>query len=217
MENHNIDSIFKRAISESEDFYDSQSNKAKENIWSQVQSKKQNNLMPFLFRLLVAACILLFIWISVLSFSNYTARKKITTLVELNSALNNEIAINHKNEAFKTEQTIAADINLPDTVYIEKQVIVEKQIITTKQITDTVYIQQIVYIENKQTAESIFAIEDKPSTDSIFQRITEPYKTEILITNTELFKKEKRKKFQFKFGGNNDQQSSGTLAFSSKL
>lgn len=215
MENHNIDSLFRKAINESQDFYDSQANKSKERIWTNIPLQKQPK--PLLFRLLVAACILLFIGTSLLSISNFRAQKTINTLVESNGLLRNKATINIKNASINNQSTLAADVQTTDTVYVEKEVIVAKPVTTIKHITDTVYIQQLVYVEKEQAPDSIIALENRPPVDSLIHNAPVLYETEIVISNNGPLEKKKRKKFQFKFGGNKDHKNSGTIALTSKL
>ncbi len=215
METHHIDSIIKKAINESEGFYDIEANNAKERIWNKIQKQKQ--VQPLFIRLLVAACILLFMGISLILISNIKARNKINTLVEINSSLKNEAIKINSNVLNKKESKITTNVNLPDTVYIEKKVIVTVPLITTKQITDTVYIKQIVYVEKEYKQELLTVNENAYKKDSVFQSINNDYKTEILISNNESIKKEKRNNIKFKFGGNKDQINSGTSAFITKL
>lgn len=215
METHNIDSIFRKAINESGNFYDSEANMAKQRIWKQAQ--KQNQTKPFLFRLLVAACILLFISTTIITITHVKNRSQINTLVESNKQLENELAINNTNSTINKQSAIAANDKVTDTIYIEKKVIVNKPIVTTERITDTVYIKQMVFIEKEQTPEPIAIIENRNSTDTIEQTFVNNKKTEIIISNNEPVKRKKRKKIQFKFGGNKDHSKNGTLAFNRKL
>lgn len=215
METHDIDSIFRKAIHESGNFYDSEANDAKERIWNEVQGQKQSK--PFLFRLLVAACILLFFSTTVISISNIRNRTHINSLVELNKKLEDAAAKNNNKPAINKESAIAANVRFTDTIYIEKKVIVNKPIVTTQRITDTVYIKQMVYIEKEQTPELLTTIEIKNSPDPTTQTTESHQETEIIISNNEPVNKKKRRKLQIKFGGNKNQASSETLAFNRKL
>lgn len=217
METNKIDSIFKKSIVESEDYYETEANSAKSRIWSQVQHGNNKKTLPLLFRLLVAACILLFISTSFLFVSNIGTRNKLEALTELNTDMKNKVALVAKNDLINKELLIAANLNSPDTVFIEKKVIVTKSIIQKERITDTVYIQQIVYVENELIAESIIDIENSIPTDSTYQIITDNYSTEILINNTKTSKKENKKKFRLKFGGNRNSGNERAIALSSKL
>lgn len=217
METNNIDSFFKKSVNESENYYKDEANLAKERIWSQAQPKKKRKVLPLFFRLLAAACILLFISTTVLFISNLKTQKKVNALVEVNTELNEKVAENAKNTLIKNESSTAVNIASPDTVFIEKMVYVTNTVVQKEQVTDTVYIQQIVYVEKEISPESIMAIESSIPVDSADQIITENYETEILISNSEELKKEKRKKFKLKFGGNQNTGNDGAIALSSNL
>jgi hypothetical protein len=217
METHNIDSIIRKTIQESNDFYDAEANDAKEKIWNHIQMQQQKPKQPILNRLMLAACLLLFIGISVLLISNMQARKKIMALTEINSSLKNEADANRKNKFNKNEPIITANKVSHDTLYIEKKIIVPVPLITTKKYTDTVYIKQIVYVEKEQMQETPTVYESTYQKDSVLYTDKRNYKTEILISNNETLKKEKREKIKFKFGGTKDQIYTGTSAFFTKL
>lgn len=217
MENHNIDSIFKKAINESEDYYDQEAANAKERIWNQIQPHKKTHIKPLLFRLLAAACILLFISTSVIFIWNYNTQNRINRLVELNNKLEKQAARNNITTIINNEPIISETIISSDTVYLEKKVIVTKPIIRTQRITDTVYIQQIVYVEKEQAPQRIATFENEVPLDSVQQQSTTNYGTEIIISNNDPVKSKKRNKMRFKFGGNKDHSSKGTLALTSKL
>lgn len=216
METHKIDSIIKKAINESENHYDSEANIAKERIWNHIQLQKQNQSKQSLLRFLAAASILLFIGLSIITISNIRNRNTINTLVELNFKLKNEALISNKNN-LRQESIIASNVNIHDTIFIEKKVIKYTPLITAKQITDTVYIQQIVYVEKEHEPALVISNENNSSKDSIPRTIGNNYKSEIIISNKESLKAEKGKKFQIKFGGNIDHINSGTLAFTTNL
>jgi hypothetical protein len=216
METHKIDSIIKKVIRESENFYDSEATNAKERIWHHVQLKKQNQAKPLVFRLLVAASILLFIGLSILTISNIKNRNTINTLVELNSALREETAIINR-KSLLNEPLAANNAKIHDTIYIEKKVVEYRPIVTTKQITDTVYIQQIVYVEKEPQPASLEVDENRRPVDSVSHTIGNNYKSEITIRNSESTKREKGNKIQLKFGSNSDQTNRGTLAFTTEL
>lgn len=219
MEKHNIDSIFRKVINESEDHFSAEANQAQERIWNQVQQNTKKRSLPLLLLLLVAASILLFISTGILTMSNLNARKEINALVELNNDLKSRAASGPQIPVAENEPVISPQINAVDTVYIEKTVIVEKPVARVEKIVDTVYIRQIVYVEKEFTPESIVAIEETTDADSIYQDITQNSETEILISNSEAesLKKEKRKKIQIKFGGNQNPGNNGTIALTSKL
>jgi hypothetical protein len=217
METHNIDSIIKKAIDDSGNFYDHEANKAKERIWKQVQFKKQNPPRLILLRSLVAACILLFVSTSVIYISFIRTKETIKTLVELNSTLMNNSTANVQNSKPVKEPLTATNYNSPDTIFIEKKAIVTNPIIITKHIIDTVYIRQIVYVEKEMTSELLASVKNSIIADSSYQKNEKNYETEILIRNNELPKKEKGRRIQIKFGGNKNQLKNGILAFTARL
>jgi hypothetical protein len=217
METNKLDSFFRKSINESEDYYNIEANNAKERIWNQVRHKKKMLVIPIFFRLLAAACILLFISTSILFVLNLKSLNRINTLVELNTEMENKAAIQSKNEIIKNELLRAENQHLPDTVFIEKIVSVAKPVIQKIRITDTVYVPQVVYVEKEAIPEFIVASENTILADSIIQKTTGNYETEILISNNEDIKKEKQKKFKLKFGGNQNTGNDGRIALSSKL
>jgi hypothetical protein len=217
MKTHNIDSVFKKAIEKSGDFYSSEAIASKERIWENVRTKKQKQPRLILFWSLVAACIILFFSTTIITISNIKAKDKIETLAELNSNLKNEALANNQNSITNKEPENTAMINSPDTIYIEKEVIVSKPIVITKVIVDTVFVDQIVYIE-KETPQELLAINDSINqTGTTSQVIADSFDTKILIRNSETGKREKKKKFRIKFGGNKDQGNNGTLAISKEF
>ena len=217
METKKIDSLFRKSVNESQDYFETEADDAKSRIWSQVQQKNKKKAMPMLYRLLVAACILFFISTSVLMVSHLQTQKKIEALVVSNANLKSKVATNSQSISIKKASPIAENSNVTDTVYVEKKVTVTKSIIEKQRITDTVYIKQMVYATKETPPEMIAAIENDVATDSTFQNSSDNYKTEILIKNTKNLKKEKNKKFKFKFGGNRNSGNDVKLALTSKL
>jgi hypothetical protein len=217
MEPDKIDFVVKKAINESENFYDSEANSAMERIWNQVQLQRQNKHTSLFFRLLVAACILLFISTSVISILNINARNKINTLVALNRVLKNKATTYYKDSTITQESVTSAHVNSSDTVYIKKIVAVNKPIVTIKQTTDTIYITQIVNVEKEQSPELLTTIEKNISTDTICPKVAGANETEILIIKNESVTKKKRNNKLIRFGGNKDQSNSGVLAFTAKF
>ncbi|MBK6964774.1 MAG: sigma-70 family RNA polymerase sigma factor [Bacteroidales bacterium] len=191
METNKIDFIVKKAINESENYYDSKANSARERIWNQVQLQSSDKHTSHFFRLLVAACILLFISTSVVSILNMNARNRIKTLVALNSALKNKATMNYKDSSITEETVKSTYANSSDTAFIKNVAAIIKPVVTIQQITDTVFINQIVYVEKEQAPELLATTDKNISTDSIYQRITVKNETEILIVKNESLKKEK--------------------------
>jgi len=217
METHNIDSKIKRVVEESVNFYDSEADLAKERIWKQVRLRKQVNISLILLRLLVAACILLFFSTSVISVSYYRIKNSLKTVAEANSTLMNKTNAFYQKALIINEPLNAQEIKITDTIYIEKKVMVSQPVIVTKQVIDTVYVRQIVLVEKEQTPVLITDYENSIAGDSNIQNSMAQYETKILISNNEPVKQEKRRRIQFKFGGNNQQISDGTLALSAKF
>lgn len=217
MKTHNIDSIFKNAIDESEGFYSSEANDSKERIWDNIRTQKQKHPRLILFWSLVAACILLFFSTTVISLWNIKAQNKIETLVELNSNLMKKNMEKSQNFITATEPEKVAIANSIDTVYIEKEVIISKPIVITEVISDTVFIEQIVYVEKETSTELVANNDITNQTESSSQFISESIETKILIRNSKNDKKGKKKKVQIKFGSNKNQSNSGTLAYTKEF
>jgi hypothetical protein len=215
METNKLDSFFKKAISESENYFDSQANDAKEKIWDHIQLQSQSKSKTYLLRLLAAASIVLFIGLSILTILNIQNRNTITTLVDLNRKLKNEVEKNLDN-SLKNE-SIAANTIIHDTLIIEKKVIEYQTVVETKRVADTVYVQKIVYVEKEQTPVLMTTNDNTHTADSISQSRGTNYIKEILISKKEHVKKKKRKRFQFKFGNSKDQIDDGALALTANL
>ncbi len=217
METNKIDFIVKKAINESENYYDSKANSAKERIWNQVQLQRNDKHTSHFFRLLVAACILLFISTSVVSILNMNARNRIKTLVALNSELKNKANMNFNDSTITEEAVKSAQVNSTDTVFIRNVAAIVKPVVTIQQIKDTVFINQIVYVEKEQAPELLATTDKNISTDSISKKIAIKNETEILIVKNESVKKKKRTNKLIKFGGNRNQTSDGGLALTAKF
>ncbi len=217
METNNIDSIIKKAIEASGNFYGVEANKSKDKIWKHVQRQKQSHPRLILLRFLTASCILLLISTSVITISLVKTKKSMKTLVEVNSILKKKATVNNQNTSAEKKPVTAANVNSPDTIYIEKIRTASKPVIKTIQVVDTVYVKQIVYVEKEQHPELLTTNENSMVMDSTYQKNTNNYETNILISNRESVKQEKRKRIQIKFGGNKVQTSEGRLAFTAKL
>lgn len=216
MKTDNIDSEIKKIINGFDDYYDREAAKSKERIWQQVQLKKKSRSRVFLLRALAAACILLLIISFVVTNENIKANRKINVLVGLNNTLQAQINTNKANTLKQNKLLAATNINLPDTIYIEKKVLVSKPVVQTKQFVDTVYIERKVVVEKEQPKEREIA-NNNISTDTGSQVTTISHETQILIRGSEQIKQKKGRKLQFKFGGNRNQPNEGTLAFTTEL
>jgi hypothetical protein len=213
MKTSNIDSIFKKTVNDSVNYYDTEANKAKESIWQQVKTKKKNPIRPLLLRTLAAACFLLIICTTILSISYFQTKNSIQTLIETNNTLKQNF-----NNTLASNTPVQTNIHLTDTIYKVKKVIVTKPIITKVNIIDTVFVKQIVYVEKEQVPELITVNKSNIVADSSFQKSENNYKKEIFISNNKLIKKEKRKKLQLRFGGGKkNQEPSETMIFTAKL
>ena len=220
MELHDIDSIFKKVVDGSSNYYDAEAHLAKASIWQQVQVKKKVQLSPILFRLLVAACILLLLCTTTLSISFFKARKSMQTLVETNDALKNNLTGNSQNAlaAKAVSPIVKANAHSTDTVYREKKVIVYQSVMSTVKIVDTVYVKQLVYVEKESSPEITASKKNSATADSLAPKSGQKnYKKEILITDNTSIQKNKKSKIQIRFWGSKNQENNGTLAFSTKL
>lgn len=213
MEKHKIDSLVKKALNESDNFYDSEATKAQNRIWNQIHLQKQEK--PLYIRFLAAASILLFIGLSTVTFYNMKHKSAINELVESNVLLKKDLLIYKQNLLAKKETMAASYEPVTDTIYIEKK-IPQKPLVTTQYVTDTVYIKQIIYVEKEPDAGLIAVNETSSSLDSSSIKIENNYLSDIIISNNEPIDKKKAKKMKIKFGGNRSQIRKGTLALTTK-
>lgn len=215
METHKIDTLIKNALNDSENFYDSEALNAKERIWNQIHLQKQKK--PLYIRLLAAASILLFIGLSVVTFSNIKYKTTINVLAESNAHLKNVLQSNSQKSLTRKEDIPASYKTVTDTIYVKQKVVEYKPLVTTTYITDTVYVKQIEYVEKEQNT-NLTAVNENISLSSSPRKIGENnYLSEIILSNVEAGKKENGKKIQIKFGGNRAQTKNGILAFTAKL
>jgi lipopolysaccharide export LptBFGC system permease protein LptF len=217
METHNIDSIFRKAVEQSADFYDAEAEKSKERIWRQIQPNRKIITMPLLIRSLAAACILFILCTTAVSVSLIKARKTIQTLAEANHSLKNDIEVHGKTTVAKQTPEQQSIIPSRDTLYIEKEVIVYQQVVEKERVVDTVFVRQLVYVEKTQNQESAVAVKSSAEADSGYQNTMLVQEKEIMISNNESLKQEKRKRFQIRFGGEKNQEDNVPLAFTVKL
>ena len=118
MEKHKLDSLIKKALNESDNFYDSEAISAKNRIWNHIHPQKQ--VKPLFIRLLAAASILLLIGLSVVSFSNMRYKSTINKLVESNTLLKNDLLLNNQKLLTKEETAVTSNRHSVDTIYVEK-------------------------------------------------------------------------------------------------
>ncbi len=160
MDNNKLDAQFKKAMTESSDFYELEANHVKDRIWNQVKTEKKSK--PFYVRLLAVASILLLIFLSSSMYFNLKFNKTINQLVEANTQLNlenQELQVENKSQLAFYEQKL-------DTAYAEKKKSESQTIAMNKYTRDTFYVKKIVYVEKEKTSEanSLNAIASKEQT-----------------------------------------------------
>jgi hypothetical protein len=185
MEKHKLDSLIKKAINESNDFYDSDAEFAKERIWNKVKTQKK--VIPLFYRLLLVASILLLIFLSVTTFSNLQYKSSIEKLVETN----NQLKLDKENLQSNKNLSLSSATEKIDTVYIEKKTSELKPIVTTKYITDTIYLKQIVYVEKNSDSKLNSSTEIASSSNSESKTNAIDTLTVRTITNSNFTDKEK--------------------------
>jgi len=145
MEKHKLDALIKKAINESEDFYDSDAELSKARVWDKVKTKPQKKVIPLFYRILSAASIILLIFLSVLSYSNLKYKSSVERLVETNDQLKTE----NRNLQLIKNLSLSLASQKADTVFVETIKSETSSFVNTKYIKDTVYIKQIVYVEKE--------------------------------------------------------------------
>jgi|GEM_PF-2090703 len=217
MDTHKIDSIFRKAVEQSTNFYDAEAEKAKEKIWQQILPNRKVITMPLLIRSLAAACILLLVCTTAISVSLIKAKKTIQVLAEANQSLKNDLDVQGKKTVAMQTPEPQASVHSTDTLYIEKEVVVYQQVVEKESVVDTVFVEQLVYAGQTQNPETAVAANSKDETDSGNQSSMQVQEKEIMISNNESLKLEKRKRFQIRFGGEKNQEDNVPLAFTVKL
>jgi hypothetical protein len=217
METNNIDSIFRKAVEQSPDFYEAEAERSKEKIWKQLQSNRKVIAMPLLIRSLVAACVLLILCTTAISVSLIKAKKTIQTLAEANNSLKNDLEVHGKTTVALQTPVQQASVQTTDTLYIEKEVIVYQQVVEKERVVDTVFVEQLLYVGQRQNPETAVAAKSNAETDSGYQSSMQVQEKEIMISNNESLKLEKRKRFQIRLGGGKNQEDNVPLAFTVKL
>jgi hypothetical protein len=217
MEPNNIDSAFRKAVNESAGPYEFEADQSKGRIWQQIQSGKSNRALPVLFRLLLAACILLFFCSTVLSILLFREKKSVHMLAEANRIVKTESSL--PSQKIQTEKVTVANAQAPasDTVYIKRNVIIYQPLITTEKQVDTVYIRQVVFKEREQSPEMIAANPNNIAKESVQPDPVQSYGKEIVISNKQAGVARKKGKLLLKLGGNNSPSGNGSLAFTVNL
>jgi hypothetical protein len=217
METNSIDSIFRKAIEHSADFYDSEAEKVKERIWSQVQPNRTISSGIVLIRILAAACVLLVICTTILSVYFMDAKKTIQALNLNNQKLKKDFDLYVQKTDNQQLSTRNSHFQSSDTLVIERKVIIYKPVVEKERIIDTVFVRQQVDMEKEKVQEMALGLKSSAKADSGYQsKATVPDK-EILISNLENKELQRRKKFQIRFGGDKGQKNDVPLAFTVNL
>lgn len=217
MDMQKIDSIVKKVIEESNDYYNGEAAKVKGKIWEHVQAKKLNRSNRMLVRLLAAACIVFFLTTVFLSFTLVRTKNSEKNLVALNNHLTGLLA--EKNEKiFDQESKISlAQNNLKDTVYVVKKEMVYHPVEKIQRITDTVYVQRTVINEKVPAKESLVAEKNDNVSATTIDNAPTNYNTEILIRRNEPKNVKKKWRIRFRFGADRDQVDSKSFALTAEL
>lgn len=210
METNNIDSKFKNIISENQDFYNSQADAAKNNIWAGISTKKKKKTSTFLIYSLSAACIALLLLstvlgISLLNYKNYTQQ----TPLNLETAKNHSEYFLRKRPIYKTNTEITTD-----TVFLTRTEIINQPVEITNTIIDTVFINQIEYIEISTQIDNYVIEENLQLPNNQYDNYNS---TEVLINNSEAKEDNEKPKLRFRFGRNNNQSGNSSLALTTNL
>ncbi len=217
MEPHNIDAHFRKTVDASTGYYDIEADQSKNRIWQQIQpgNKKQATLL--LYRLLLAACILLLFCSGTLAILLFREKNSVRFLAEANRSIKTEslhhpIAIPAEKPSSVVSQTVKTD-----TVYIRRNVIVYKQLNTVEKQVDTVFIHQTIYTEREPVTELITVIQNPIKNETQQPDLIQNNDREIVISNKQGRKEKKKGKLLFKYGGNNSHEGNGTPAFTVNL
>jgi hypothetical protein len=245
MEEQKIDSLFKKSINESGDFYANDAEKAKERVWNQVKTKKQ--VFPLFYRILAVASILLLIFLSVITYSNMKYKATVNELVESNKELKKDNQILRKT----IKNSIVDSKPIIDTVWIESKNPQPEPIVITQSIKDTVYLKEIVYVEKNKGTDIIVQNKNttnpnsvsKPKLDELIsnhvdsknnvveneilasipstsgEQVETNFKKEIIIKNDKTSNKQKKRKrkFRIKFGGSKSKSQNDGIALSTRI
>lgn len=217
MEPHNIDSHFRKTVDESAGYYEREADQSKNRVWQQIQSGNRKQANFLLYRLLIAACVLLLFCTGILAILLFREKKSVRILAEANRSFKNE-SVHHsaprstENISSATSQTVKHD-----TVYIHKNVIVNKLNNTVEKQVDTIFIHQTIYTEREPAPELITVIQNPVKNESQQPAQLQNTDREIVISNKQGRKEKKKGKLLFKLGGNNTPDGNGSTAFSVNL
>jgi hypothetical protein len=217
MEPHNIDSHFRKTVDESAGYYEIEADQSKNRIWQQIQPGNKKQAPLLLYRLLLAACILLLFCSGTLAILLFREKKSVRFLAESNKSIKTE-KLNHPitKQSEKPSSAAAQTVKI-DTVYIHKNVIVYKQKNTVEKQVDTVFIHQTIYTEREPVTELITVIQNPIKNEPPQSYQLQNANREIVISNKQGRKEKKKGKLLFRYGGNNSYEGNGTPAFSLNL
>ena len=217
MEPYNIDLAFRETVNESAGYYELEADQSKSRIWQQIQSGRKNHAFPVLFRLLLAACILLLFCTTLLAILLFREKKSVRTITEAKRMIKTESPLQRPLiQSEKVAVAIARNVS-PDTVYIKRNVIVYQPLVSTEKQVDTVYIRQVVYKEREQTPGMIAVSQNNNGAEPGYPVQVQSPGKEIIISNKQSRIAEKKGKILLKLGGNNSSAGNGSLAFTVKL
>ena len=211
-----IDSIVRKVIEESKDYYNDEAAKVKGKIWEHIQSKKQDRPNRVLVHSLLAACIVLLLTTVFLSFTLVRSKNSEKILIALNNNLSDKLAVNNKITINKRNKSNPIKENPNDTVYLVKKEIIYQPVERISRITDTVYVQKKTDSIKVASKELLIAENHKISKSTVDN---EPhfYNTEVVIRKNVSGQEKKKKKIRFRFGGDRDQSENKTFTLSAKL
>lgn len=217
MEPHNIDSHFRKTINESAGYYEIEADQSKNRIWQQIQygNKKQAPLL--LYRLLIAACVLLLFCSGTLAILLFREKNSVRLLAESNKSLKTESLHHPVAQPTEKPSSSASQTVKNDTVYIQKNVIVYQQKNTVEKQTDTVFIHQTIYTEREPVTEIVTVLQNPVNNEPAHHILMQNTNREIVISNKQSRKEKKKGKFLFKLGGNNSPEGNGSSAFTLNL
>ncbi|MBK7174992.1 MAG: hypothetical protein IPH84_17600 [Bacteroidales bacterium] len=217
MEPHNIDAHFRKTVDESAGYYEIEADQSKNRIWQQIHPGNKKQAPFLLYRLLIAACILLLFCSGTLAILLFREKNSVRFLAESNRSiktetLHHQIAKPAEKPSSATSQTVKTD-----TVYIQRNVIVYKQKNTVEKQVDTVFIHQTIYTEREPVTELITVMQNPVKNEPPQSYQIQNTNREIVISNKQGRKEKKKGKLLFKLGGNNSPEGNGSTAFTVNL
>jgi hypothetical protein len=215
METNNIDSLFRKTVEESAEYYEFEAEQSKGSIWQQIKPGNNIPALPVLFRFLLAACVLLLFCSTYLAILLSREKNNVRMLAEAYRISGTESF--HQRPHLQTEKVMVAHANVSDTVYIKRDVIVYQPVITTEKQTDTIYIRQVVYPEKEQIPEVNTAKQDYNIKESINPVKDQSSAKEIIISNKLSRDAGKKRKILLKLGGYNNSVWNGSPVFTVNL